>query len=350
MNSNIPRDFLIVGAMLPWLLMADQVRLKNGDSITGAIVKKDGDKLTLKSEFLGEITLPWSAITSIRSDHPLFVALPGGQDVSGNLATEGNNIAVTSPSTRATVPLAEVSTIRDETEQRKFERLQAPGWLELWAGYFDLGLALTRGNARTTTLATAFNAARVTRTDKTSVYFNQIDSSATINGKNGTTASAVRGGLAYDHNLKPRLFVNAFNDYEHDRFQNLDLRFVLGGGIGFHVIKGERLKLDLPVGADYDRENFNNNPTRNSIEAYWGDDLNYKVSGATALTQSARMFNNLSNGGEYRVNFDLGSSTTLRKWLSWQVTASDRFLSNPAFGRQRNDLLLTTGFRVSFAR
>jgi len=36
------------------LLSADQVVLKNGDTITGSIVKKDGGKLTLKSEFLGE--------------------------------------------------------------------------------------------------------------------------------------------------------------------------------------------------------------------------------------------------------------------------------------------------------
>jgi len=62
------------------------------------------------------------------------------------------------------------------------------------------------------------------------------------------------------------------------------------------------------------------------------------------------MFDNLNNGGEYRMNFDLGTATTLRKWLSWQVTASDRYLSNPVFGRRTNDLLLTTGFRVSFAR
>ena len=59
------------------------------------------------------------------------------------------------------------------------------------------------------------------------------------------------------------------------------------------------------------------------------------------------MFSNLSRTGDYRVNFDLNSVTSLRKWLGWQVTASDRFLSNPVFGRQRNDLLLSTGFRLT---
>jgi hypothetical protein len=36
--------------------------------------------------------------------------------------------------------------------------------------------------------------------------------------------------------------------------------------------------------------------------------------------------------------------------LAWHATFSDQFLSDPLFGRQRNDLILSTGFRVSFAR
>ena len=46
----------------------------------------------------------------------------------------------------------------------------------------------------------------------------------------------------------------------------------------------------------------------------------------------------------------LGAVTNLNRWLSWQVTASDRFLSNPVAGRRRNDVLFTTGLRLKFAR
>ena len=70
-------------------------------------------------------------------------------------------------------------------------------------------------------------------TDKTSLYFNAIKASALVNGKSADTAQAVRGGVGYDHNVAPRLFVNVFNDYEYDQFQNLDLRFVVGGGLRF---------------------------------------------------------------------------------------------------------------------
>jgi putative salt-induced outer membrane protein len=332
------------------MLFADQVTLKNGDTITGAILKKDGDKLTIKSEFLGEVTMPWAAVTSIKSSEPVVVALPNGKTVSGAVSTEGTNIQVTTPGGVAASPLAEVSAIRGEAEQKKYERLISPGWLDVWAGYFDLGLALTRGNARTSTLNSTFNVARVTRTDKTTLYYNQIYSHAVLGGNSALTAEAVRGGVSYDHNIRPRVFLNVLNYYEYDKFQNLDLRVAIGGGLGFHAIKHERMSLDLLGGGDYMRESFTKNLTRNSAEAYWGDDWTYKLSGKTSLNQSYRMFNNLTRTGEYRVNFDLGSATTLKKWLSWQFTASDRFLSSPAPGRQRNDLLVTTGLRVSFSR
>ena len=55
---------------------------------------------------------------------------------------------------------------------------------------------------------------------------------ARVDNETDTVASAIRGGWKYNRNLTPRFFVTAMNDYEHDRFQNLDLRFVVGGGAG----------------------------------------------------------------------------------------------------------------------
>jgi hypothetical protein len=170
-----------------------------------------------------------------------------------------------------------------------------------------------------------------------------------VNGVTSANANAVRGGWSLNEDLKPKLFVSVMNDYEHDAFQSLDLRFVAGGGLGWNAIKNDRVQLGLTGGIDYNRENFTL-LSRNSAEANFGDAFAYKLSGITSIHQSLTYFANLSNTGQYRVNFDLGTVTTLKKWLGWQLTASDRFLSNPVFGRQRNDLLLSTGFRVSFGK
>ena len=329
---------------------ADQIVLKNGDRLTGSIVKKDGKNLTIKSDQFGVVTTSWDQVESIQTDKPVNVVLQDGRTAQGALSTSDGKIAVATPAAPLSVTPAEITTIRDEGEQKAYERLQRPSWAALWAGTGTVGLAGTSGNARTLTFTTGLTAARETSNDKTSLYFNAIKASAFVNGRNADTAQAVRGGVAYNHNVTPRLFATGFNDYEYDKFQNLDLRFVAGGGFGFHAMKTERSQLDLQGGADFNHSSFSTPLTQNSAEAFWGDEYTLKVNTTTSLVQSFRMFNDLTNTGSYRVNFDVGASTKVSKWLNWNVSLSDRYLNHPAPGRKTNDFLYTTGLGIAFAR
>lgn len=329
---------------------ADQVVLKNGDRVTGTIVKKDEKNLTIKTDQLGEVTVPWDQITSVSTSEPINVVLQDGRTAQGTLSTSNGRVEVAAPNARLNVGLADISTLRNADEQRAYDRLQHPGWTDLWAGNASLGLAGVTGNASTLTFTGALKAARETKTDKTSIYFNAIKASALVNGANEDTAQAVRGGIAYNRNISPRVFASAFNDWEYDKFQDLDLRFVVGGGVGFHALKTERSTLDLLAGADYNHSRFSTPLTRNSAEIYWGDDYTFKMNSATSLLQSFRMFNDLTNTGDYRVNFDIGASTKVSKWLNWDLSLSDRYLNDPAPGRKTNDFLYSTGIGISFSR
>jgi hypothetical protein len=74
------------------------------------------------------------------------------------------------------------------------------------------------------------------------------------------------------------------------------------------------------------------------------------MSKATTLVQAFRLFANLTDRGDYRMNFDLSSTTVVKKWLGWNFSVGERYLSNPVQGRQRNDLIVSSGFRLTFAR
>jgi len=344
--------------LLQGVLSADQITMKNGDRVTGAIVKKDAANLTIKTELFGVVTLPWDKVDNVKADTPVNVVLADGKTVKGTIVTDAGKLTVASGDggdVKAVVEPADVVTLRDDAEQKAFERLLRPGLLQLWTGNALLGFAGTKGNAETQTFTVGAGASRISRKDTTKIYFNAIRASAFANTIASQTAQAVRGGLSYNRNFGKRMFVNTFNDYEYDRFQNLDLRVVLGGGLGFNVWKGDRGKLDVLGGLAWNREKFGPpGPavpfTRNSTEAYWGDDFAFKLNPRTSLFQNFRMFNNLSNGGEYRLNFDTGANTQLFKWLTWNVSLSSRYLSNPVIGRKNNDFLYTTGFGIAFAR
>lgn len=329
---------------------ADQVVMKNGDRVTGAIVKQDGKTITIKTVNFGVVSAPWDQVAAVSSDQPVTVVFKDGKTLLGTLATTEGKVVVAAKETKVEVTPDQIATMRNADEERAYERLLRPGWGELWAGTATIGFAGTAGNAKTSTFTTGVTAARVTNTDKTSLYFNAIKASALVNGTSADTAQAVRGGIAYDHNATPRLFISVFNDYEYDKFQNLDLRFVLGGGLGFHAVKKERAHLDLLAGGDFNHSSFSTPLTTNSGEFYWGDDYNLKLSTATSLVQSFRMFDDLTNTGTYRVNFDIGASTKLSKWLTWNLSLSDRYLNHPAPGRKTNDFLYTTGLGITFSR
>jgi LEA14-like dessication related protein len=47
---------------------ADQITLKNGDHLSGTVVKSDGKTLVLHTEFAGDITIQFAAITQITTE------------------------------------------------------------------------------------------------------------------------------------------------------------------------------------------------------------------------------------------------------------------------------------------
>ena len=57
----------------------DKVTLKNGDRFSGTIVSGDGKTLLLKTEFAGDITIKWDAVTAIDSSQDLHLTLKDGQ-------------------------------------------------------------------------------------------------------------------------------------------------------------------------------------------------------------------------------------------------------------------------------
>lgn len=337
---------------------ADQVTLKNGDRLTGTIVKSDGKTLLLKTDSAGEITLKWDAVSDIVSSQPLSVQLKNGQVVSGNVTTEDGKFEVaTRDRGQVAAPRDNVVAIRNAAEQSDYDRLQHPRIIDLWSGLLDTGLSETRGNSALLAFNLAGKAARVSTRNKISLYSNIIYATDNTTPPSRTTANSIQGGARYDYNLKPRIFVFAIADFAYDEFQHLDLRSVLGGGLGYHVIKTENITFDVFAGGDYDREKFSPNPplvltnvTRDVAEVVAGEELSWKLNNRVSLNERFSAFPNLSDLGQYRFQFDATAATKLKRWLSWQITVSDRYLSNPLPGLKSNDELLSTGLRLTFGK
>jgi putative salt-induced outer membrane protein YdiY len=338
-------------------LLADQVVLKNGDRLTGTITKSDDKTLVIKTEFAGEVTVQWPAVQEVSSTQPLHVALANGKTVAGPVTTADGNLAVvTTANGTVTVAKADVTALRSDAEQTAYEKSLHPGLLQGWAGGANVGFALTAGNSETKSLAVAFTADRKTLHDDISLYENTVYTANDAPGANPTTtADTNQGGARYSRNLNPRLFAYVSADFQTNALQDLNLRSVFGGGLGFHAIKTDRTTLDFLVGPNYTREDYST-VTNTFVALTLGEELARKVGASTLVTQKLYFFPDLSNGetGQYRTAFNLGTVTKLSKWLAWQNAFSDIYVTNPPVqpvgtpALKTNDIVLTTGLNFSF--
>jgi putative salt-induced outer membrane protein YdiY len=338
---------LFVGAA--FVASADTVVMKNGDRLTGTVVKSDGKQLTLKTDYAGDVNLQWAAVKEVTTDKPVFAVMPDKKTTSGKVTTEGDALVIT-PGNAAPVRvlLTDVTVLRDQDEQTAFDKSQHPGLLENWNGGANVGFALARGNTQTTNLSVAFNAVRATNTDKLTAYVASIYASNNAAGSSGVTANDIRGGARFDRNIVPKIFGFASGDFEYNETQDLDLRSIWSGGLGYHAIKSDSTVLDLLAGGNYTRENYSTGVLRNIGGITVGETLFHKLGKSTIVNEQIFFYPDLTDSGQYRIAFDLGTVTKIKSWLGWQTAVSDRYLSNPIPGTKSNDIILTTGINVSF--
>jgi putative salt-induced outer membrane protein YdiY len=346
-------------------VFADQITLKNGDRLTGTVVKSDGKVLVLHTEFAGDVTLQFAAITQITTDKALHVALKNGQTVVGPITTSDGNLEVAGKNgTPVETPKDSVVAIRNDADQLAYEKALHPNLLHGWNGGANVGLSLTRGNSQTENLSLAFTAARATKNDKLSLYSNAVYGTNQL-ATPSTTANTETGGIRFDRNLNPKMFGFVGVDAMSNALQDLDLRAVYSAGFGYHAVKSDNTTLDFLAGLNYTHETYSNGPpvtpatvpptytsygvTNKFAALTLREELTHELGKSTVVTQKLYFYPDLSQTGNYRGTFDLGWVTKISKWLGWQNAFNDIYVSNPPEGAKKNDIVLTTGLNVTFS-
>jgi putative salt-induced outer membrane protein YdiY len=343
---------------------ADQITLKNGDRLTGTVVKSDGKTLVLHTDAAGDVEFKFDAIEDIKTDAELHVSLKNGKTAVGAVTTTDGKIEVATK-TGGTVEAAkdEVTLIRNDAEQEAYDKSLHPGLLHGWNGGANVGFSVARGNSETENLALAINAVHPTIDDKITLYVSSINTQNNL-ATPSTVANLVTGGIRYDRDLNPRVFAFGAADFMSNALQFLDLRQVYSGGFGYHAIKSEGTTLDFLGGLNYTHETYSNGTevlpvttppvfisygkTNKFAALTLGNELNHKVGKGTVITQNFYFFPNLQDTGEYRVTFNVGSVTKISKWLGWQNQFADIYVTNPPTGAKSNDVVFTTGLNIAF--
>jgi putative salt-induced outer membrane protein YdiY len=317
-------------AVLP-AAYADQVTMKNGDRLSGTVLRKSGEVLVLNSPYGGELNLRWSEVAALETDAPVSLLLADGRLVERRLGPADPAKADTASA------LAQIAYINPTPEESGI------GYSRF--GHLNLALTQTRGNSRHDQfhgdggIVWRASAYRVTLAGEAN------------RGHDGDIASTSnwRANGRYDRFFKAKEFIYANVSLEEDRFKDIGLRSIVGAGYGYQIFESAMTRLSLRGGADYVTVDHDLGDDEEYAAFGWGVDFHHRLQLFPA--ELFHVHDGTRGFGAGR-NTVVQSRTGLRLPLAERLNATAQvnldWESRPSPGRNKTDSTLLLGLGYAF--
>lgn len=255
---------------------ADVLLLDNGDRLTGTFIKADGSTVEFRPEqATNSVNIRWDRVVGLETDRTLYVRLEDGSKIVGQaVAAEEGRLRLTSGQL---VEPAEVDfSVIDGASTSPTPAVRT-------SGNVAFGGSMTRGNTRTEALN--INADFEARTDVNRLRLFAEGARAKEDGD--LSRESARGGMRYDHFVSDRLYLNSNLSLTTDRFRDLKLRTIVGGGLGYQFFETPQRVLSAELGLSYINEEFREASNESRTAARWALDYEQHL-----LGERLRFFHN----------------------------------------------------------
>ncbi|MGA1237310.1 MAG: DUF481 domain-containing protein [Limisphaerales bacterium] len=157
----------------------------------------------------------------------------------------------------------------------------------------------------------------------------------------------IRGYGQYDRLLSDRWYALVRVDAMQDSIADIDYRIPVSAGVGYYFIKDSKFKLSADAGPGYVFEKVGGERGEYATLRL-GEQFEWKISEGARLWQRVDYVPELIDFENYVVNFELGAEAKLMGNLSLRALAVDTYRSQPAPGREENDLKIMAGLNYKF--
>lgn len=218
-----------------------------------------------------------------------------------------------------------------------------------WHGNFSLGASFASGNSDSTNLGANFDTARATAQDKLSFYASAAYGENKTGGLKTKSADLLRGGGRYEWNIDPRLFAYGAADLERDGLVDLDLRAVVGGGLGYYLVKDKATTFQVFGGLAWTNESYGGSGIDRSFAALViGEESSHAITDTTTFKQRLVAYPDLDETGELRATFDAMLASKLGGNWTLNVSLGTRYNSLPPAGTKTTDTVFLVGVGTKF--
>ncbi len=344
MKTRIYCISLILACAICAISFADTIQTKDGSVIVGEVIHLDQGKVTIKTQFAGELTIPWDQVASIETEQTKPIHLSDGSVIVGTVSktdTDALEVKRETSQTVFSVNAADIAAIDPPPPPAP----PTPTPIQ-WHGSIVGSLSITEGNTDTKGAGVSADLNRRRDDDRITLkggyYYTENDSDATrddqfLSGK-------------YDYFFTKKLFGYLNSRLDRDEIKDLRLRSTGGLGLGYQWIETEIYNFFGEGGLSYVNEDF-------KLDV---DDETYAAGRAAYhfdwwLIKDLLQFN---HNTEFLLGFEdtedwlaISDGSLMWKWTDrWSFNAGVRFEydNTPATGRKSADWKYNVGVGYSF--
>ncbi|MBU0986075.1 MAG: DUF481 domain-containing protein [Proteobacteria bacterium] len=339
----IRKTFLFIGACLTVLLLctfgaaADEVRLANGDRLTGDIISIENQVLLLKTGYAGDIRINWSEVVCIVSPKALDIVLKSGEIVKGQAACPASGqIQIKSPIDQKTVHLL-LSDLKALNPP--------PKKILAYKGNIVAGGSRSDGNTDSQALNTSAQLVIRSKRQRLTLTgaYNYGETDETLTARNAA------GSIKYDFFTTQKLYTYAQSLFERDDLQDLRLRTTFGLGMGYQFIDAERTSLSVEAGPSYYQEDFIAAEDQSYSSGRWSIKFNHEI-----VPKRLNFFHmhegyySFEESNSYYVRSEQGLRIPVAKNFFANFQVNFNYNSQPAPGKRKDDIIYIFGLAYDF--
>lgn len=222
---------------------AATLTLKNGDRLSGNILRLSDATLSFTSPIFGDIEIPWSEVDTLISDSAVRVALQDGAIVDGSLNLQADGQASITPTAQVQptrIARSDISALNPKPLDTSVR----------YTGRLDIGGAASRGNAsdEQANLNAELIARRAHERLTLGLELNEARTSDEVSTSNRRLLTQ------YDRFINAQDFLFATAKAERDEIADLALRTAIGIGYGRQFIDTDTTQFSGQIGVSTVRE------------------------------------------------------------------------------------------------
>lgn len=212
-----------------------------------------------------------------------------------------------------------------------------------WKTTAGIGLTLTDGNSETLLLTADVNTQK--KWDR-----NEFSAGAAAtygedqDVKNNESISAF---AQYNRLFTERIYGLLRVDGLHDAIADVEYRAAISAGAGYYFIKNKTTFLRAEAGPGYVFEKLGSDE-RDYATIRFGERFEHQLNKTANIWQSAEFVPKIDDWADYVATGEIGISSKLTEHLALRAYLQDVYRSEPAIGREKNDLKLVAGVTYTF--